>query len=272
MNRSLVLLILGVIVLAMALLMFNQYSSTPSSNVSQNTAPPKAEPAGAQTSVPGQNTVASPPPAPAQESRPQAPSSTALMPTAPTTQAPGQAQGVPPWAAAMPSGASGSGGTSGHEGHRGIGGAAGTEIPAENTLSVSPAPSVVTNTQGMPSTASTPSRSPSAPSAASKTANKSKIIHKIVVSSADNGSMVRIVGVDGMQYKTMHLKNPERVVVDLDGVWAVKAPGVPANKYVSNVRIGKQRDQTRIVIDLRQTPENVRFVKQGTDTLEVRIK
>ena len=75
-----------------------------------------------------------------------------------------------------------------------------------------------------------------------------------------------------MVYKTMRLNGPERLVIDFQGVWAVKAPGVPGNKYVTNVRIGKQADKTRVVIDLRQPPTSVKFVKSGADGLEVRIR
>lgn len=70
----------------------------------------------------------------------------------------------------------------------------------------------------------------------------------------------------------MTLTNPERVVVDLEGQWQIKAPGVPKNALVSNVRIGKMADKTRVVIDLNEKPTRARFVlsKDGA-TLDVRL-
>lgn len=83
---------------------------------------------------------------------------------------------------------------------------------------------------------------------------------------------MRISGNTTLAYKTMHLKDPDRLVVDLEGTWAIKAPGVPPNKAVKNVRIGKQGTKTRIVIDLSRTPAGVNFIKVNAETLEVRVK
>lgn len=92
-----------------------------------------------------------------------------------------------------------------------------------------------------------------------------------MISSGDM-VIVRMEGSEALNAKTMHFKGPDRLVVDLPGTWAIKAPGVPANKYVSNIRIGKQTDKTRIVIDLKQAPGGVNFVKSGAATLEARIR
>ncbi|MEG2173033.1 MAG: AMIN domain-containing protein, partial [Desulfovibrionaceae bacterium] len=102
--------------------------------------------------------------------------------------------------------------------------------------------------------------------------NGPKIINKISVSATENGATVRIAGASSLNYRTMHLKNPDRIVVDLEGIWAVKAPGVPTNKAVKNVRIGKQGNKTRIVIDLSTPPASIAFVKANAETLEVRVK
>lgn len=262
MNRTLVLLILGVIGLAMALLMYNQKSSE-----QQAKAPSIAQAPSAPQSAPPQNTALPPrssapaaPPAAQQASppRPQAPEVPAQASSSAnqtTGQVPGHAQGIPPWAAAMPEGA-----------------ALPKPVPTPDNPDVSQGSPAPATSAASPAThtATSPAASPATSPAVGKVAPRT--IRKITVTGTDTDSLVRILGTDGMQYKTMHLKNPERVVVDLDGAWTVKAPGVPTNKYISNIRIGKQRDKTRIVIDLRQTPENVRFVKQGTDTLDVRIR
>lgn len=85
-------------------------------------------------------------------------------------------------------------------------------------------------------------------------------ISRFVVFARDKGATVRLVGSGPLKYKTMTLTNPERVVVDLEGQWQIKAPGVPKNALVSNVRIGKMADKTRVVIDLNEKPTRARFV------------
>lgn len=97
-------------------------------------------------------------------------------------------------------------------------------------------------------------------------------ITRFVVFARESGATVRLVGSSPISYKTMSLNNPERVVVDLDGQWQIKAPGVPNNPLVSNVRVGKLRDRTRVVIDLKAKPGRTRFVlSKDRDTLDVRV-
>lgn len=97
-------------------------------------------------------------------------------------------------------------------------------------------------------------------------------ITRFVVFARETGATVRLVGSSPLSYKTMSLSNPERVVVDLDGQWQIKAPGVPNNPLVSNVRVGKLGDRTRVVIDLKAKPARSRFVlSKDRDTLDVRV-
>lgn len=47
------------------------------------------------------------------------------------------------------------------------------------------------------------------------------------------------------------LTSPERLVVDLPGAWKnIKAPAVPRNNIVKNIRLGRQGDADRLVLDL----------------------
>lgn len=103
-------------------------------------------------------------------------------------------------------------------------------------------------------------------------APRERSISRFVVFARDKGATVRLEGNAPIRYKSMNLTNPDRVVVDLDGQWQIKAPGVPKNPLVSNVRIGKMADKTRVVIDLKAKPQNTRFVlaKDG-NTLDVRV-
>lgn len=110
------------------------------------------------------------------------------------------------------------------------------------------------------------------PGAEKAAAPRERSISRFVVFARDKGATVRLEGNAPLRYKSMNLTNPDRVVVDLDGQWQIKAPGVPKNPLVSNVRIGKMADKTRVVIDLKAKPQNTRFVlaKDG-NTLDVRV-
>ena len=110
------------------------------------------------------------------------------------------------------------------------------------------------------------------PGAEKAAAPRERSISRFVVFARDKGATVRLEGNAPLRYKSMNLTNPDRVAVDLDGQWQIKAPGVPKNPLVSNVRIGKMADKTRVVIDLKAKPQNTRFVlaKDG-NTLDVRV-
>ena len=69
----------------------------------------------------------------------------------------------------------------------------------------------------------------------------------------------------------MQLSGPERLVIDLDGKWQVKAPGVPKNPAVTNVRIGKGDDKTRIVIDLTGKIQPKFTLSKDGHTLDIRL-
>ena len=96
---------------------------------------------------------------------------------------------------------------------------------------------------------------PKSPGRKKAAAPRERNISRFVVFARDKGATVRLEGNAPLRYKSMNLTNPDRVVVDLDGQWQIKAPGVPKNPLVSNVRIGKMADKTRVVIDSRQNPK-----------------
>lgn len=277
MNKGIALLLIGVISLAMVLIMLNQGGSSA----------PQAALVGVQNPLPqtGMQTSSalqmpqSAPSAPAM-GQPKAPSSTATVAAqskAPVSTPPAGTQStVPPSVASVqqpsPQQVSSSQ----------------NSIILNNSQVLSPtAPNVQEVTQNTrqaaerpvqaAAPASTVKEKPTPPVEKKPTptppkATGPKTINKITVSAAGAGANVRIAGNTNLSYKTMHLKSPDRVVVDLEGVWAVKAPGVPTNKAVTNVRIGKQADKTRIVIDLASPTATVNFVKVNDETIEVRIK
>lgn len=96
-------------------------------------------------------------------------------------------------------------------------------------------------------------------------------ITRFVVLVRDNGVTVRMVGAAPIAYKSMTLNGPERLVLDLDGKWQVKAPGVPKNSLVTNVRIGKADDKTRIVIDLSGKAKSKFTLSKDQQTLDIRL-
>lgn len=276
MNKSIALLIIGVISLAMFLIMINHFatSSTPPPLVGvQNPLPQTGMPSSTALNPPVPQAPAAPATAPASSmpapvSKPySSPASPSAAPSAPVASTPAKTAAAPVASAPTESA---------------------TRLSPESMVSpASPAYDDVSSTRP-PAAAKESSSKPApkasapavkqedkpAPAKPAKAAVKEgpKTINKIVVSATADGATVRINGASTLTYKTMHLKSPDRAVVDLEGVWAIKAPGVPGNKAVSNVRIGKQADKTRIVIDLSRTPGAVKFIKVDANTLDVRIK
>lgn len=107
---------------------------------------------------------------------------------------------------------------------------------------------------------------------AAKAAPQKLEITRFVVFARDKGATIRLVGTAPLNYKNMTLNSPERLVVDLDGKWQVKAPGVPKNPVVTNVRLGKMDGKTRVVIDLSGKPANVRYVlSKDKLSLDIRV-
>ncbi len=99
-----------------------------------------------------------------------------------------------------------------------------------------------------------------------------KTIKRIRVIHSGDGVTVRLDSSEFPAYKAMRLAAPERIVIDLTGTWKLRAPGVPKNPFVANVRIGLHRGGTRIVIDLQKAPGSVRYLKYGEHGLDIRIR
>lgn len=124
-----------------------------------------------------------------------------------------------------------------------------------------------TETAQAPEAATPPAAPAKAAPAGGKTATR------FVVYARDKGATVRIGGNSKVDYSSMTLENPNRVVVDLAGDWKFPPnPGVPKNDLVSSVRVGQNGDKTRVVIDLKIKPRKVILVpfKSG-DGVDVRV-
>lgn len=69
--------------------------------------------------------------------------------------------------------------------------------------------------------------------------------------------LLRIEADNPFPVKTFALTGPDRLVVDLPGVWqGLKVPNVPANNVVSKARLGNQSAGPRLVLDLKGPLKN----------------
>ncbi|MBD5538895.1 MAG: AMIN domain-containing protein, partial [Desulfovibrio sp.] len=125
-----------------------------------------------------------------------------------------------------------------------------------------------------PEPAAAPAKKTAAPEKAPAQASAAgpRTITRFVVFARDTGATVRLTGNGPLRYKSMNLENPDRVVLDLEGDWEVKAPAVPKNPLVSAVRVGDMDGRTRIVIDLKGKPRTARVIPAKTgDGVDVRV-
>ncbi len=120
--------------------------------------------------------------------------------------------------------------------------------------------------QPAPARAAAPAKKPAEKAAARRA------ITRFVIFARETGATVRLTGNGPLRYKSMNLDNPDRVVLDLEGDWEVKAPAVPKNPLVSAVRVGDMDGRTRVVIDLKAKPRSARVIpaKNG-DGVDVRV-
>lgn len=142
--------------------------------------------------------------------------------------------------------------------------------PAKTETAARPEPAI----KPEPRPAAEPAARPEPPkTAAANPAAGEKSATKFVIYARDKGATVRMGGNARMDYSSMTLENPNRVVVDLAGDWKFPPnPGIPKNELVSAVRVGQNGDKTRLVIDLKLKPRKVLLVpfKNGTG-VDVRL-
>ncbi len=132
---------------------------------------------------------------------------------------------------------------------------------------VKPTPAAPAKVEAKPAPPAKPDTMPAQQAGAAHT------INRFVVYSRERGATVRIGGTSKLEYSSMTLTNPDRVVVDLPGNWKFPPnPGVPKNDLVSAVRVGKNGDKTRVVIDLKMAARKVLLVPfKSEDGVDVRL-
>ena len=96
---------------------------------------------------------------------------------------------------------------------------------------------------------------------------------KITILNRNGGATVRITMGRQIAYKQLLLSNPDRLVIDITGEYKdLRAPGVPSNSFVSNIRLGHYDNRTRIVFDLKEAPAKHRFIlSKDKNRLDVRL-
>lgn len=106
-----------------------------------------------------------------------------------------------------------------------------------------------------------------------KNSGAGKTANRFVVYARDKGATVRVGGNGKMEYSSLTLENPNRIVVDFSGEWKFPANlGIPKNELVSAVRVAQNGDKTRMVIDLKDKPRKVLLVPfKGGDGVDVRV-
>lgn len=117
--------------------------------------------------------------------------------------------------------------------------------------------------------ASAPPPPPAAPKRPSAVAGH---FTNIVVLVTQEGATVRIAADRPFTHKAILLADPDRLALDFEGQWNVSTPAVPANKLVKAIRVGKQNDATRLVIDLHKKPDSRRLIKNSPQSLDVRLR
>jgi hypothetical protein len=110
------------------------------------------------------------------------------------------------------------------------------------------------------------------PAPAAKRAPSGGSITDFVVFATQEGATLRIGGDHALEYRPMLLANPDRLVLDLAGQWKANAPAVPQNKIVKSVRVGRQAGATRLVIDLHRKPSSYRLIKTSPRGLDIRLR
>ena len=246
MNKTITLLLIGVIFLALLLMALNSF--TAKTEERHGAAAPVAEKARPQEDAP---------PARVPAERP------ALAPAVP--EAKGSAVlPLPPPRAALQQAESAAG-----------------AAPAEG-VAVKTVPAEIDAGQTDPAAAPLQAAAPSLPPppkipvmpepSAKQTRGGSKNITNIVVYATQEGATLRLAGDKPLEYTSMLLRGPDRLVIDFEGQWNVHVPALPANRLIKAIRVGRQADSTRMVIDLHRAPASHRLVKTSPQGLDVRLR
>jgi len=99
-----------------------------------------------------------------------------------------------------------------------------------------------------------------------------KAISRTRLELGSRSASFRLTGVSELKGKAFALKEPERIVIDLDGPWAINLGKTPNNTLIKSVRAGNQEANTRLVFDMHRTPRSFKLVQVAPKTLELQIR
>lgn len=86
------------------------------------------------------------------------------------------------------------------------------------------------------------------------------------------GMRLRIEADSAFACKTFVLSSPDRLVIDLPGDWkGMKAPAVPQNNLIKNIRLGLQKAGPRLVLDLAGPVKQHKTERSG-NIVEVQLQ
>lgn len=95
---------------------------------------------------------------------------------------------------------------------------------------------------------------------------------RVTVLTRNGGATVRLSASDEITYKHMILTQPDRFVIDLTGRWDVSTDAIPSNPLVTNIRLGRFKNRTRVVIDMTSQPRNAKVnLSKNRCRLDVRV-
>jgi hypothetical protein len=99
-----------------------------------------------------------------------------------------------------------------------------------------------------------------------------KAISRTRLEIGSRAAAFRLTGVSALKGKAFALREPDRVVLDLDGSWGVSLAKTPANGLIKSVRAGSQGANTRLVFDLYNAPKSFKLVHIEPRTLELQMR
>ena len=249
MNKTITLLLIGVIFLALLLMMFNSFRKEAQyGDLVSATEKARSKENAPLARVAEERFVAAPALAPSAT----ATQSSAVLPLpVPEVQS---SAALPPDPEAAP--------------HEGV---TVNTVPAQIDAGRTPAASPPLQT-AMPSR-SDPPKLPAMPEPGAKqTRGGANTITSIVVYATQEGATLRLGGDRPFVCKDMLLRDPDRLVLDFEGHWNVTIPGIPQNRLIKAIRVGRQADFTRMVVDLHRAPASYRLITTSPQGLDVRLR
>ena len=99
-----------------------------------------------------------------------------------------------------------------------------------------------------------------------------KAVSRTRLDVSDNALSFRLTGVAPIKGKAFALNTPDRIVVDLQGLWSIALAKTPDNKFLQAVRSGQNKENTRLVFDLKRAAKTFKLVQIDAKTLELQAK